>query len=252
MKRVTRWLALVVSFALVFQPMLTWAGPSARVIPNGMVSLLEGGKATNQFKSEFPLPEGTMMLCNGSCVVQTPKLQLVAQNQATFAVAEGKDLWDVTVKMGRIDFAVRSGAKPIAFHTPHDTLQTEQAIMPADTAGMVKGHILVTETESVLSVQEGALQVSSKEGPQLIQPGTSIKLAQAQMTPTAPKKDDDKKKPAGAVITGAGGGAAAGGAGVGTNTMLVVGGLAAAGIGIGAGIAATSGGEEAPQPVSPQ
>ena len=166
MKRISRTLVLVLAMLMVLQPVLSLAGTGARVIPQGKISILEEGKEVTQFQSELPLPEGTMMLCNGSCVVQTQNLQLVAQDRAVFALAEGKARWDLTVKSGQVDFAMRPDAKPVSFHTPHDTIQTERAIVPASSGSMVRGSIKVSETESVMSVQEGALQVMSPDGTQ--------------------------------------------------------------------------------------
>jgi hypothetical protein len=182
MKSISRTLVFTLAMLMVVQPMLSWAGTGARVIPQGKVSLLEEGKEATQFQSELPLPEGTLMLCNGNCLVQTQNLQLVAQDRAVFALAEGKARWDLTVKSGQVDFAMRADAKPISFHTPNDTIQMERAIVPASGAGMVRGSIKVSETESVLSMQEGALQVMSPDGTVLIQPGQGIRLAAAPAT----------------------------------------------------------------------
>ena len=182
MKRFSRTLVLILAMLMVLQPVLSMAGTGARVIPQGKVSLLEEGKEVTQFQSEMPLPEGTMMLCNGNCLVQTQSLQLVAQDRAVFALAEGKARWDLTVKSGQVDFALRPDAKPISFHTPLDTIQAERAIVPASTGAMVRGSIKVTETESVLSVQEGVLQVMSPDGTQLVQPGQGMRLAAAPAT----------------------------------------------------------------------
>ena len=182
MKTVSKTLIAVMVTLLVVQPMLSWAGQGARVIPEGKVSILADGKEVNQFQSEMPLSEGSVMLCDGRCLVQTQNVQLVAQNQAVFALAEGKAHWDLTVKSGQVDFAMRSDAKPISFHTPLDTIQTERAIVPASNTGMVKGFIKVTEKESVLNIQEGALQVMAPDGTQLVQSGQAIRLAAAGTT----------------------------------------------------------------------
>jgi hypothetical protein len=182
MKRISRTLVFILAMLMVLQPVLSLAGTGARVIPQGKVSILEEGKEITQFQSELPLPEGTMMLCNGNCLVQTQNLQLVAQDRAVFALAEGKARWDLTVKSGQVDFALRPDSKPISFHTPLDTIQTERAIVPASSGAMVRGSIKVTETESVMSVQEGALQVMSPDGTQLVQPGQGIRLAAAPQT----------------------------------------------------------------------
>jgi hypothetical protein len=225
---VSRALILTLAMCLVFQPVLSWAGSGARVIPTGNVSLLSDGKEVNQFQSEMPLPEASLMLCDGSCLVQLTGIQLVAQDKAVFALTEGKERWDLSVNTGQVHFAMRAEAKPVSFHTPHDTLQTEQALVPANSTGMVRGSISVSELESVLAIEEGALQVIGADGTMLLQPGQTICLAQAQMTPQQKEEQGKKKGAAGAAdAAGSGSGAAVGAAGV---------------AGAGAGAAAASGG----------
>ena len=206
MKSISRMLIAILTALLVVQPVISWAGAGARVIPEGQVSLLADGKEVNQFKSEMPLQEGTMMLCNGKCLVQTQNIQLVAQDQAVFALTENAGRWDLIVKSGQVDFAMQNGAKPMAFHTPNDTIQAERAILPASSTAMVRGSIMVTEKETTMTVREGALQVMSQDGVQLVQPGQSIHLAQAQMTPPpAQEKEKKDRRDAGAFWWTAGG-----------------------------------------------
>jgi hypothetical protein len=195
MKGISKTLIAILATLMVVQPVLSWGGGSAHVIPEGNVSLLADGKEVNNFRSEMPLSEGTMMLCNGKCLVQTQNIQLVAQDQAVFALTESAGRWDLTVKSGQVDFGMRNGAKPMAFHTPHDTIQAERAILPASSAAMVRGSIMVTEKETAMTVQEGALQVMSQDGTQLVQPGQTLRLAQAQMTPAQAqtKKQQDEE-----------------------------------------------------------
>ncbi len=182
MNYIARFFMIVLVTVFVFQPVLSLAGTGARVIPHGKVSLLQEGQAASQFQSEMPLPEGMLMLCNGNCVVQTLNLQLVARDQTVFALTEGKGCWDLTVKTGQLDFAITPEAKPISFHTPHDSLQTNGAIMSASGEAMVRGSLLVTEKESTLTMHEGTLQVMGADGALFAEPGQGLRLAR-----TAPK-----------------------------------------------------------------
>ncbi len=226
MRYTPKILVAILVTLLIFHPVLSWAGSGARVIPQGKVSLLENGQESSQFQSEIPLPEGSLMLCNGSCLVQTQSLQLVAQDRAVFALAEGKARWDLTVKFGQVDFVMRPDAKPISFHTPHDIIEAQRAIVPASNTSMIRGYIAVNDSESVLALEEGALQVMSPEGTVLVEPGQGIRLAQAQMAPGAP-------------AAGAGGAAPAG---FGAAWTIVGLGTGIAAIGVTAGMVATSGG----------
>jgi hypothetical protein len=258
MKGTSQSLIAILVALLVCQPVLSWAGPGARVIPQGKVSVLSDGKEVGQFQSEMPLPEGSMMLCRGSCLVQTQNIQLIAQDLSVFALTEGKAHWDLTVKSGQVDFAMRTGAKPISFHTPYDSVQVGRAIVPASSSAMVRGSIAVSDTQAILAIHEGALEVMDAQGTQLVQPGQSILLAQTQMTTpqqTKEKEDQDKKKAAAATTGGAAAaGASEGGAfGLSNTTLIAIGvGVAAAiAVGVAVGVSGGGGSDSTPAPVSP-
>jgi hypothetical protein len=247
MKGISKTLIPFLAMFLVAQPVLSWAGTGSRIIPLGKVSLLQDGREVNQFHSEMPLPEGSLMLCKGSCMVQTQGIQLVAADSAVFAMAESAVRWDLTVKSGQVDFAIRTGAKPISFHTPHDSIQAERAIVPASGAGMARGSLMVTETESVLTLQEGALQVMSPDGTQLLQPGQAIRLAQTQTTPPQTKEKEEKKDKGGAVVAGAGaGGTTPLYGGLSATTWTIIGVGVAAGIAAGVAVGASGGSDSGP------
>jgi hypothetical protein len=248
MKAIGKSLITVLVTLLMFQPVLSWAGQGARVIPQGKVSILADGKEVGQFQSEMPLPEGSLMVCKGSCLVQTQNIQLVAQDLAVFALSEGKARWDLIVKSGQVDFAMKNGAKPISFHTPYDSIQADRAIVPATNAAMVRGSLAVNETEAVLAIHEGTLQVMDADGTQLVQPGQSIRLAQTQMTPQQAKEKEeaDKKKAAAAAPGGTTAGAGAGNVFYANGALTTVGwvtvGVLGAGAIAGIAVAASSGG----------
>ncbi len=241
MKCISRAMVLVLATVMVLQPVLSWAGSGARVIPQGKVSLLEEGKEVTQFQSELPLPEGTLMLCKGICLVQTQSVQLVAQDQAVFALTEGKSRWDLTVKSGQIDFTIRPDGKPISFHTPHDSIPMERAIMPASGTAMLKGSIQVSANESLLSIHEGTMQVMSPDGTMLVEPGQGLRLAAAGTTAAGAKSGSTETD----TLTIGGITAKK------TTWALCAAGVAAIGLGVGLGVG-LSGSDDDGKPASPK
>lgn len=204
----------------------------ARLIPDGTVELIADGKTVNKFQSEVPLPDGLLMVAEGNCVVQTGGIQLMARDKSIFALSEGAQQWDLTVKQGHVDFALRANAKPVTFTTPHKIIDSQQAIVPASGNGLVRGYVEVTEKETQFIVTQGSPRAVSSSAPQAIQQGQGITLAQA---------------------TGGMGGNPPGGSGGNTGVIsteaLVVGGGVSAGIITGIAIAASQGGgskEESP------
>ena len=73
------------------------------------------GKQADQFRSETIMPEGTLMLCDGTCLVQMQNIQVVARDKAVFAMAETPERWNITIKSGQVDFAMGPKAKLIDF-----------------------------------------------------------------------------------------------------------------------------------------
>jgi hypothetical protein len=183
MNKISGMLVLVLVSLLIAYPTLAGMSSSAQLIPSRKVSLLSEGKETRQFQTQMPMPQGVMLLCNGSCLVQMQSLQLVAQDKAVFGLIEANESWDLTIKNGRIDFAIRPESKPMTFHTPGDLLQVERVILPAGSNGLVRGYISVTEQKTELVAEEGALQIAGTDGSQLVQPGSPIVLAQGTLPP---------------------------------------------------------------------
>lgn len=197
MKRKACLTSLVFVALLIGCSALAFAdGPVARLIPGGTVSMIADGRQVNQFKSEVPLPDGLLMVGEGSCVVQTSGLQLMIRDKSIFALSEGQKSWDLTVKKGHVDFALRAYAKPVTFSTPHDVIETTQALVNASSSGLVRGYLEVTETETSLVVTDGALRAVGANGSQLIEPGHGIRLAIAN-PPGVSNPPGDDKPPAG-------------------------------------------------------
>jgi len=180
MRRLTAvLLPLLVALLAAWQPLYAAEQSAVRLIPLQQVTLLKDGKPAQQFRSEVPLPEGLMLASSGKCLLQTKGLQLTAYDKTIFAVRQADRQWDLSIKTGRIDFALRADTKPIAFRTPNQLVQTEPALVPASTGGLIKGYVKVTADRTEFVVQQGALRVTTSEGTQLLQNGRSIVLAQA-------------------------------------------------------------------------
>lgn len=179
--KVARTVVVWALVGLLVLPAGAWAGAVMR--PNGTMSVLENGREVRRIQSEMPVPDGLQLLCNGRCLVQMEGVQMVAHDQAVFAVSEGADSWDVSVKSGRLDFAMRSDADLVTFRTPHDVVRFEDAVFSADTGSMVRGSLIVTENETRLALHEGTLKVASRNGSQVLSPGAEIRLASSEFAP---------------------------------------------------------------------
>ena len=179
-------LAVIISaIFLIVQPVCADEGTTIKLIPKGSVKIFGVNGPDKVIRSEIPLPQGTMMVCSGQCLIQDKGLTAVAQDKAVFALLENAKHWDLTVKEGRVDFILRPDMKPISFHTPFDSLQTQPGMTPASSDSKIRGFIVVTEDSAELRVTEGSLKVLSDDGMLMVNPKQGIRLAIANPAPAA-------------------------------------------------------------------
>lgn len=145
------------------------AEQSARIIPHADSKVVIEGQ---EFASEMPLPEGSPIVCHGTCLVQGPDFQLAAHNNAEFSLVQTEGGWTLTVKSGRVDFALQEGSK-LTFVGPDGTFHA-QKIAPATSGGLVKGSITVTGATSKFAVTQGKLQLAGAAGVLLIEPSSGF------------------------------------------------------------------------------
>ncbi len=228
---------------LAAQPILAGPATAARLIPTEKGSLIIDGKEISPFKSEMPLPEGKLITCKGSCLVQARNVQFVPRDQSVFALAETNGQHDLTVQSGRVDFAIGREARGLSFSIPGQTLQAEKKVLSAVGGEVVRGYVSVTEKGAEIVVQEGALQVATAEGSQLIEPNQPLVMAMDK---------NGKAVAAGTAAAGlaAGGAGLAGASGSGVSAGAAAAGGAVAAAGIAAGVAASAddGGRRAVSP----
>jgi hypothetical protein len=191
MKRSCIWVVLGV---LVLYGQAGWAGFAGHVLPQGDALIYEQGKPMARFQQEFPLPEGSLIACNGSCLVRINKMSLLAHDQSRFALTESQGGWILLLEKGKVNFSLAPGSPSLVFHSPHKVLATKQVTAAAATSSSVEGVFEVVDGTTRLSVTQGQLQVLVDGNEQLIEAGNHIQLAQlptgAPMeTPPAPSPE---------------------------------------------------------------
>ncbi len=154
------------------------AEQSARIIPHANSKAVIDGQ---EFASEMPLPEGSPIVCHGTCLVQGPDFQLAAHNNAEFSLVQTEGGWTLTVKSGRVDFALQEGSK-LTFVGPDGTFHA-QKIAPATSGGLVKGSITVKGATSKFAVTQGKLELAGS-GLLLIEPASGGSGGTAATTTT--------------------------------------------------------------------
>ncbi|MHC1729939.1 MAG: hypothetical protein AB9866_28730 [Syntrophobacteraceae bacterium] len=148
-----------------FHSPLVHGAQSARIIPHGNSKILIDGQ---EFLSEMPLPEGSSLVCRGTCLIQGPDFQLAAHNNAEFSLVQTETGWTLTIKSGRIDFSLQQSAN-LTIVGPDGTYHA-QKVVPASAGGQVKGSITVSGQTTKFAVTEGKLHLAGAAGALLIEP----------------------------------------------------------------------------------
>ena len=198
------------SALLLAQPLFAGSGPM--LVPQGSVKLLDSGTVVDK---EMPAPAGMLMACNGQCYIEANGLQLMGSDKTVFAVHEDASRFSVMVQKGSVDFSLSAQAKPVEFKTPFDTLDAKPYMVPASSDSVIRGNLQVTDDKAILTLTEGALELTNSEGQRLLHAGNAIVLAQAVTGAAAAGATAATTTSAvtGLAIAGAGAGAIAVGAG---------------------------------------
>jgi hypothetical protein len=148
---------------------------SARIIPNGKVSLIKNGKVVGELTKEAQLPKGYILRCEAKCAVKIDDLYLVAEPDTVFAVdriATGNELM---VQDGTVFFAISETSPPLEFNTPAGVITTREAAL---TESELSGYVRVAGNEIEIGViGGGTMNVETDDGLMAIGPGKQITIA---------------------------------------------------------------------------
>ena len=157
-----------------------------RIIPSKKVLLHKDGKKVGEYTSEAPLPQDTMLQCQGDCAVKLNDLYVIALDQSVFQVNSSDKDRRLVVQEGTAHFALSDLNRAMTFMTPVGTVTTQQVNLEASSTSMLKGYLAVTPQSVQLGVTEGgSLTVLTATGAQTIEAGNHMLLAQAQPATTA-------------------------------------------------------------------
>ena len=151
---------------------------SARIIPNGRVSIIENGKVVGEFSKEAPLPEGSLLKCEAECAVKMNDAYLVAEPDTVFSVSPMANSNELLVQEGTVYFSVTESSRPIQFNTPGGVVTTRETSL---TGSELKGYVRVSGNETEIGVIEGGtMRVETTSGEMAIVPGKQITITLAE------------------------------------------------------------------------
>jgi len=173
-------------------------------VAHGDISVFKGGQLADKLSGQNPVDEGSLMVCDGKCMIKSEGVSLVAANQAKFAIQNEESVFNLYVRSGEVNYVINDNTRRIAFHTPGGTYSIAEVVFNASSSPVVRGSVVVTESgETEITVTEGRLVFATADGMKAVDANNKIVLAIAD-------------------VAGAAGAASAGvsGAGIGTGVLV--------------------------------
>jgi len=154
---------------------------SARIIPNGRVSIIENGKVVGEFSKEVPLPKGALLKCEAQCTVKLTDAYLVAEPGTVFSVSPMANSNELMVQEGTVYFSVTESSRPLQFNTPGGVVTTRETSL---TGSELKGYVRVSGNETEIGIIEGGTMiVETASGEMAITPGKQVTIATLNSKP---------------------------------------------------------------------
>ena len=141
---------------------------SARIIPNGTVSVIKDDKIVGEFAQEAPLPEGSLLRCEAQCTVRMNDAYMVAEPNALFSVSPMADSTELLVQEGTVYFSINESSRPFRFNTPDGIVTTRQISL---TDNELMGYVRVFNNKAEVGViAGGTMKVDTPKGEMAIPP----------------------------------------------------------------------------------
>jgi hypothetical protein len=148
---------------------------SARIIPDGTVSIIENGQVVGQFSQESPLPEGSLLRCEDKCAIKIDDAYMVVDPGTEFSVTPAANSTGLYVKTGTVYFAITESSNPIQITTPSGDATTGDLTM---TDNELRGYVRVSGNETEIGViGGGTMMVETTSGDMAVTPGNAITIA---------------------------------------------------------------------------
>ncbi len=171
---------------------------AAGSVLQGNVEIYKNGKVADKIAGKGHVEEGSLMVCDGKCMVKSEGITLVGEDQAKFAIQNDDATFNLYLRAGKVNYAINDNTRKIAFHTPDGAYTVADVIFNAESVSVVKGFVSVNAAgETEIAVTEGRLVFATADGMKAVDANNKIVLAVAGAGAGA--------------AAGAGAGAAAGG-----------------------------------------
>ncbi len=149
-------------------------------IGHGDISVYKNGQLSNKLSGQNPIEDGSLLVCDGKCMIKSEGISLIAGDKAKIAVANEEGSFKLYMKEGKVDYIITSNVRTIAFYTPQGTYTVAEVVFNAGNQSSVKGTVEVSaDGKTEISVSEGRMVFATAEGMKTVDANNKIVLAVA-------------------------------------------------------------------------
>ncbi len=153
-------------------------------VAHGDLSVYKSGKLADKLSGQNPVDEGSLLVCDGKCMVKSEGISLVAADQAKFAIQNEEDAFNLFVRGGTINYVITDNSRKIAFHTPDGSYSVAEVIFNAESSSVVRGYVQVNDKgQTEIAVTEGRMVFATADGMKPVDANHKIVLAEAMKPP---------------------------------------------------------------------
>jgi hypothetical protein len=172
-------------------------------IGHGNLSVYKNGELVSKLTGQNPIQDGSLLVCDGKCMIKSEGISLIAGDNAKVAVTNEEKTFKLYVKEGKVDYIINSNVRTISFYTPQGTYTVAEVVFNAGNQSAVKGTVEVdSKGKTEITVTEGRMVFATADGMKTVDANNKIVLA------VAPGGGEESIVPilvGGAVILAAGG-----------------------------------------------
>lgn len=155
---------------------------AAGSIAHGNLDVYKSGQLADKLSGQNPVDEGSLMVCDGKCMIKSEGISLVAADQAKFAIQNEESVFNLYIRDGQLSYVVNDNSRKIAFHTPSGTYTVAEVVFNAGSSPVVKGSVQVNAAgETEIAVTEGRLVFATADGMKTVDANHKIVLAIAEV-----------------------------------------------------------------------
>lgn len=174
-KTLLRAMALTVALSFGCASVGFTAGGS---IGHGDISVYKSGALVSKLSGQNPIEDGSLLVCDGKCMIKSEGISLIAGDNAQVAVTNETDVFKLYVKEGKVDYIITNNVRKIAFYTPQGTYTVAEVVFNASPQAVVKGSIAVNgDGATEITVTEGRMVFATAEGLKTVDANNKIVLA---------------------------------------------------------------------------